>query len=201
MTSTHKRRGISKDCKCSQGKKYLDLYGGHAVALTGHCHPVVVKAVKEQLEKLIFYSNVVYSSVRAQASEAIINVAPKCMHKVFFCNSGAEANETAMKICRKYTGKKKIIAMKDGFHGRTTGALSATGLGNYRKQFTPVLEDYLFVEFGNIKSLENALQDDVGGIILEQLGLKIVASCTTYGWGSPFNIPLCMNFFRSHHHA
>ncbi len=153
----------------SEGKKYLDLYGGHAVALTGHCHPVVVDAVKEQLEKLIFYSNVVYSSIRARASEAIIDRAPGSMDKVFFCNSGAEANETALKICRRYTGKRKIIAMEDGFHGRTAGALSATGLGNYRKQFSPLLDEYLFVEFGNINALENALEDDVGGVILEPI--------------------------------
>jgi len=99
----------------SNGKKYLDLYGGHAVALTGHCHPAVVKAVKEQVDKLLFYSNVVYSSVRADASEALINAAPSGMGKVFFCNSGSEANETAMKIGRRYTGRKKIVAMKNGF--------------------------------------------------------------------------------------
>jgi acetylornithine/N-succinyldiaminopimelate aminotransferase len=151
----------------SQGKRYLDLYGGHAVAITGHCHPVIVKAVKEQIEKLIFYSNVVYSSVRAQASEAIISIAPQGMDKVFFCNSGAEANETAMKICRRFTGKSKIIAMEGGFHGRTAGALSATGLGDYRKQFSPLLEDYVFVEFGNIDALKDALDDDVAGVILE----------------------------------
>ncbi len=153
----------------STGKPYLDLYGGHAVALTGHCHPSVVKAVKEQLGKLIFYSNVVYSSVRARASEALIKVAPSGMDKVFFCNSGAEANETAMKISRKYAGKKKIIAMKDGFHGRTAGALSATGLGNYRKQFSPLLEDYIFVEFGNVEAFKNTLNDDVGSVILEPI--------------------------------
>lgn len=153
----------------STGKQYLDLYGGHAVALTGHCHPSVVKAVKEQLGKLIFYSNVVYSSVRARASEALIKVAPSGMDKVFFCNSGAEANETAMKISRKYAGKKKIIAMKDGFHGRTAGALSATGLGNYRKQFSPLLEDYIFVEFGNVDAFKNTLNDDVGSVILEPI--------------------------------
>jgi len=159
----------------SEGSRYLDLYGGHAVALTGHCHPDVVQAVKEQVEKLVFYSNVVYSSVRAQASEAIIRVAPSGMDKVFFCNSGAEANETAMKICRRFTGRTKIIAMEGGFHGRTVGALSATGLGDYRKQFTPLLKDYEFVEFGNIDALKQTLGDlisggvanEVAGIILE----------------------------------
>jgi predicted acetylornithine/succinylornithine family transaminase len=153
----------------SNGKKYLDLYGGHAVALTGHCHPSIVRALQEQGQKLIFYSNVVYSSVRAEASEAVIEVAPEGMNKVFFCNSGAEANETAMKIGRRFSGKTKIVAMKEGFHGRTAGALSATGLGNYRKQFKPLLEDYVFVEFGNIGGLKEALTDDVGSVILEPI--------------------------------
>ena len=153
----------------SDGNKYLDLYGGHAVALTGHCHPAVVKAVKEQADKLLFYSNVVYSSVRADASEALINAAPSGMGKVFFCNSGSEANETAMKIGRRYSGKKKIIAMKNGFHGRTIGSLSATGLGSYRKQFSPVIEDFVFVEFGNIVEFERSLTEDTGTVILEPL--------------------------------
>jgi acetylornithine/N-succinyldiaminopimelate aminotransferase len=160
-------KGVGMYVYDSNGKKYLDLYGGHAVALTGHCHPEVVKAVREQAEKLLFYSNVVYSSVRAAASEALINVSPRGMGKVFFCNSGSEANETAMKIGRKFSGRKKIIAMKNGFHGRTIGSLSATALGSYRKQFSPVIEDFVFVEFGNIEELERALTDETGSIILE----------------------------------
>jgi acetylornithine aminotransferase/acetylornithine/N-succinyldiaminopimelate aminotransferase len=153
----------------SRGSKYLDLYGGHAVALTGHCHPKVVGAVKEQAEKLIFYSNVVYSSVRAEASRAIVDVAPKNMDKVFFCNSGAESNETAMKIARRFTGKKTIVAMKHGFHGRTSGALAATGLGSYRSQFSPLIEDFRFIQFGDADALDSALGSDVAGIILEPI--------------------------------
>jgi acetylornithine/N-succinyldiaminopimelate aminotransferase len=101
----------------SEGKRYLDLYGGHAVSLVGHCHPEVVGALKDQLEKLVFYSNVVYSSTRALASEAIVSVAPSVMDRVFFCNSGAEANEAALKIARRFSRKKVVIAMEGGFHG------------------------------------------------------------------------------------
>jgi acetylornithine/N-succinyldiaminopimelate aminotransferase len=156
----------------SEGRRYLDLYGGHAVALTGHCHPDIVAAVQEQVARLVFYSNVVYSSIRAEASEAIISVAPRGMDKVFFCNSGAEANETAMKICRRYTGRGTIIAMEGGFHGRTAGALSATGLGDYRKQFSPLLPDYLFVRFGSIDAVKQAIASaggEVAGVILEPI--------------------------------
>jgi len=150
-------------------KKYLDLYGGHAVAITGHSHPHIVKAITEQVHKLIFYSNVVYLEIRAKASEAIINVAPTEINKVFFCNSGAEANETALKIARRFTGKQTVIAMKNSFHGRTIGALSATSLGNYRNQFAPVIDAFKFVEFGKISAIEEALSDDVAGIILEPI--------------------------------
>ena len=153
----------------TSGKKYLDLYGGHAVAITGHSHPHIVKAITEQANKLIFYSNVVYLEIRAKASEAIINVAPADINKVFFCNSGAEANETALKIARRFTGKQTIIAMKNSFHGRTIGALSATSLGNYRKQFSPIIEAFKFVEFGKISAIEEALTDDIAGIILEPI--------------------------------
>ncbi len=153
----------------TNNKKYLDLYGGHAVALIGHSHPRVVNAISEQAKRLIFYSNVVYLEIRAKASKAIINVAPSDMTKVFFCNSGTEANETAMKIARKFTGKQTIIAMKNSFHGRTIGSLSATSLGNYRKQFSPLIEAFKFVQFGNINEIESALDDDTAGVILEPI--------------------------------
>ncbi|MFW6138740.1 MAG: aspartate aminotransferase family protein [Spirochaetota bacterium] len=151
----------------SGGKEYLDLYGGHAVALTGHCHPKVVDAVETQARKLVFYSNVVYSGVRARASQALLDIAPQGMNKVFFCNSGAEANETAIKIARKHTGRRKIISMKNGFHGRTAGALSATDLGDYRSQFSPLVAGHAFVEFGNMEELEAEADKDTAGIILE----------------------------------
>jgi len=151
----------------TEGRRYLDLYGGHAVAIVGHCHPKVVSAVKKQAERLLFYSNAVYSSVRARASEKIVEIAPPGIDRVFFCNSGAEANETALKIARRFTGKTRVVAMKNGFHGRTIGALSATGLGSYRSDFSPVIEEFDFVEFGDIDELERAVTVDTAAVILE----------------------------------
>jgi len=151
------------------GKKYLDFYGGHAVALTGHCHPHVVKAIKKQVEKTIFYSTYLYSDIRAEALEKIVSVAPKNISKVFLCNSGTEANETAMKIARKFTGKKKIISMKNSFHGRTIGSLSATGIDHYRKQFKPLLSGYKFAKFGNIEDLNKVIDKETAGVILEPI--------------------------------
>ena len=80
----------------SKGEKYLDLYGGHAVCATGHSHPHVVKAIQEQAEKILFYSNIVYSEIRGRASEKLVSVAPSELSKAFFCNSGTEANENAI---------------------------------------------------------------------------------------------------------
>src|SRR2546423_3106345 len=88
----------------SDGERYLDLYGGHAVAGTGHCHPHVVKAIREQTDKLLFYSNLVYSETRARAAEKLGSIAPDPLTNVFFCNSGTEANENAMRIVRVGTG-------------------------------------------------------------------------------------------------
>src|SRR5438045_9541714 len=98
----------------SDGERYLDLYGGHAVAGTGHCHPHVVKAIKNQSDKLLFYSNLVYSEARAHAAEKLISIAPESLTKASFCNSGTEANENAMRMARMVTGREKIITFKIG---------------------------------------------------------------------------------------
>ncbi|MBI5389876.1 aminotransferase class III-fold pyridoxal phosphate-dependent enzyme [Candidatus Woesearchaeota archaeon] len=142
------------------GKKYLDFYAGHAVAVTGHCHPNIVKAVQAQAEKLMFYSNAVYNSTRAAAAESLIHFGPyeQGLTKVFFCNSGAEANETAIKIARKYTGKTTILACHHGFHGRTYGALSITGYEKYRI-FPPHLPGIAFVPFGDITALQEKIEE------------------------------------------
>src|SRR6266581_2001562 len=116
----------------SNGDRYLDLYGGHAVAGTGHCHPHVVKAIREQTEKLLFYSNLVYSEARAVAAKKLVSIAPSSLTKSFFCNSGTEANENAMRMARMAKGREQIVSFSGGFHGRTADAISATVVGKYR---------------------------------------------------------------------
>src|SRR2546422_10862559 len=98
----------------SNGERYLDLYGGHAVAGTGHCHPHVVKAIREQTEKLLFYSNLVYSGTRARAAEKLVSIAPDSLTRAFFCNSGTEANENAMRMARLSTGRDNIVTFIGG---------------------------------------------------------------------------------------
>src|SRR5580765_5407821 len=153
----------------SDGDRYLDLYGGHAVAGTGHCHPHVVKAICEQTEKILFYSNLVYSDVRARAAEKLVSIAPASLTKAFFCNSGTEANENAMRMARMATGRQNIITFSGGFHGRTADAISATFLGKYREIGKPNVPGHLKAEFGDLGSVRAVADDSVAAIMLEPI--------------------------------
>jgi acetylornithine aminotransferase/acetylornithine/N-succinyldiaminopimelate aminotransferase len=153
----------------SNGDRYLDLYGGHAVAGTGHCHPHVVQAIREQTEKLLFYSNLVYSEGRARAAEKLVSVAPDLLTKAFFCNSGTEANENAMRMARMSTGRENIVTFSGGFHGRTADAISATFLGKYREIGKPNVPGHLQAEFGDIDSVRTVADESVAAIMLEPI--------------------------------
>jgi acetylornithine aminotransferase/acetylornithine/N-succinyldiaminopimelate aminotransferase len=153
----------------SDGEKYLDLYGGHAVAGTGHCHPHLVQAIREQAEQLLFYSNLVYSSTRAHAAEKLVSLAPASLTKAFFCNSGTEANENAMRMARMATGREQVITFSGGFHGRTADAISATFLGKYRELGKPNVPGHLQAEFGDIESVRALADETVAAIMLEPI--------------------------------
>ncbi|MDX6695334.1 MAG: acetylornithine/N-succinyldiaminopimelate aminotransferase [Blastocatellia bacterium] len=151
------------------GERYLDLYGGHAVAGVGHCHPRVVAALQAQAGKLLFYSNLVYSDVRARAAEKLASLAPAPITKAFFCNSGTEANENAMRMARMATGREQIITFTGGFHGRTADAISATALGKYRELGRPNVPGHLFAEFGDIEQTAALADETVAAIMLEPI--------------------------------
>jgi acetylornithine/N-succinyldiaminopimelate aminotransferase len=153
----------------SNGEKYLDLYGGHAVAGTGHSHPHVVAAIREQAGKLLFYSNLVYSDARARAAERLVSVAPAELTKAFFCNSGTEANENAMRLARLTTGRENVITFSGGFHGRTADAISATFLGKYRELGKPNVPGHLAAEFGDLESVRALADETVAAIMLEPI--------------------------------
>ncbi len=153
----------------SDGEKYLDLYGGHAVAGTGHSHPHVVAAIQAQAEKLLFYSNLVYSEARARAAEKLVSIAPAGLTKAFFCNSGTEANENAMRMARMATKRENVITFSGGFHGRTADAISATFLGKYREIGRPNVPGHLEAEFGNIESVRALADEGVAAIMLEPI--------------------------------
>jgi acetylornithine aminotransferase/acetylornithine/N-succinyldiaminopimelate aminotransferase len=153
----------------SDGERYLDLYGGHAVVSTGHSHPKIAKAISDQASRLIFYSNLVYGDARARAAKKLVETAPEPLSKAFFVNSGTEANENAMKIARMLTGRKRIISFEGGFHGRTPGSVSATGLPKYRENVSPLLEGHVYAEFGSIDSVNELLDEDTAAILLEPI--------------------------------
>jgi acetylornithine aminotransferase/acetylornithine/N-succinyldiaminopimelate aminotransferase len=162
-------RGRGAWVETSEGERYLDLYGGHAVAGVGHCHPRVVAALKSQAESLLFYSNLVYSGVRARAAEKLAGCAPAPLAKVFFCNSGTEANENAMRMARMKTGRESVVTFTGGFHGRTADSISATFLGKYRELGRPVVPGHVCAEFGSIESVAEVADESVAAVMLEPI--------------------------------
>src|SRR5215213_3540192 len=160
-------RGRGCWVETSEGERFLDLYGGHAVCATGHCHPRVVEALREQSGRLLFYSNVVYSDVRADAAEKLVARAPGEITKAFFCNSGTEANENAMRMARMKTGRENVVTFTGGFHGRTADSISATFLGKYREIGRPNVPGHLCAEFGSIESVADVADETVAAVMLE----------------------------------
>ncbi|MET0753713.1 MAG: aminotransferase class III-fold pyridoxal phosphate-dependent enzyme [Pyrinomonadaceae bacterium] len=162
-------RGAGAWIWTSDGEKYLDLYGGHAVCATGHSHPRVVAALSAQAGKILFYSNLVYSEIRARAAEKLVAIAPESITKAFFCNSGTEANENAMRMARMATKREKIITFSGGFHGRTADSISATFLGKYREIGRPNVPHHICAEFGNIESVRQLADNETAAIMLEPI--------------------------------
>lgn len=163
-------RGAGSFVYDDRGHAYLDLYGGHAVASIGHSHPRWVEAMKRQIETLTFYSNAVYSVVRAEAAEELVHHSYASMEGVYFCNSGTEANETALKIARKATGRSHVIAMEGGFHGRTIGALSATGFPAMRNKFPENIDMFThFARFGDPGVFSSESPEKYAAILIEPI--------------------------------
>ncbi|UUV18204.1 acetylornithine/succinylornithine family transaminase [Fusobacteria bacterium ZRK30] len=136
--------------------EYLDLVSGIAVNSLGHCHPEIIKTIKKQSEKLLHISNLYHTTEQSELAKKLVGLSDH--NKVFFCNSGTEAVEAALKIARKYGkqkghGKGKILYMKDSFHGRTMGALSVTGQSKYQKEFKPLIGGTEECEFNNINNI------------------------------------------------
>lgn len=168
----------------ADGEAYLDFYGAHAVALTGHCHPHVVRAIQEQASRLLFYSSAAPSPEREAASRLLLAHAPYPESRVFHCCSGSEANEAAFKLARTATGRRTVVSFGDSFHGRTLAALSACGIASYRATAGPVtVEEHVQVPFGDLTALGRAVDGDTAAIIVEpvqSLGGVCVADPETY---------------------
>ncbi|MDZ7697102.1 MAG: acetylornithine transaminase [Deltaproteobacteria bacterium] len=156
-----------------QGKEYLDFVGGIAVCALGHASPVVTEALETQAKELVHVSNLYYT--RPQTELAALLVENAFADRVFFCNSGAEANEAAIKLARRYTGEKNgpgrhtLICMENSFHGRTMATLSATGQRKIQAGYDPLLEGFRFVPFSDLQALENAMDGSVCAVMLEPI--------------------------------
>jgi acetylornithine aminotransferase len=147
-------------------KKYLDLYGGHAVISIGHNHPHFVARLKNQLDKISFYSNSVKNSLQEELAEKLGKLSGYPDYELFLCNSGAEANENALKLASFVTGRKKVIAFSKAFHGRTSGAVAATDNPKIVAPFN-ANHEIEFFPFNDLKSIEEKIDSKVAAVIIE----------------------------------
>lgn len=153
----------------SDGREFIDCLGGYGMFCLGHRHPKVVEAVKGALDTIPMCGEILFNRPMADLAERLAEITPGNLQYSFFVNSGTEAVEGALKIARLATGRKKYIAAQNAFHGKTYGSLTATGRDLFRKPFEPLLQNFTHVEFGNIASLEVAMDTDTAAVILEPI--------------------------------
>lgn len=163
-------RGEGTRVRDVDGKEYLDFVGGLAVTALGHAHPAVTKAVAEQAERLVHVSNLYYTTPMIELARLLVEHSP--LDRVFFCNSGAEAVEAAIKLARRYGhdergGAHGVIAMEDGFHGRSLGALAATGTARYREPFAPMPPGFRHVPWNDLDALRAATDEGTVAVLME----------------------------------
>ncbi len=160
-------RGSGSKVWDADGKEYIDCVAGIAVCSTGHCHPEVIRAICEQAGRLIHCSNLYYVPGQAELARKLVSVCG--MHKAFFANSGAEANDGAIKLARIATGRKRFVAFTHGFHGRTLGSLSVTHKPAIREPFQPLEPACTFVEYGDSAGLQKAMDESVAAVFVEPI--------------------------------
>lgn len=167
------RKGRGVKVWSTDGKEYLDFVAGIAVNVLGHCHPKVVVAIQKQAQRLIHVSNLYYNEPQVKLAKLLVE--NSFADKVFFCNSGAEANEGAIKLARKYAKENlkadrfEIITAFNSFHGRTLATLTATGQERFQKGFEPLVPGFRYVEFNNLKDLESAINERTCAVMLEPI--------------------------------
>lgn len=165
-------RGLGSELWDAAGKRYLDLYAGIAVSTLGHAHPRLVRAISEQAAKLIHLSNYYYNEPNILLAAKLCELSK--MDRAFFCNSGTEAIEACLKLARRHffgmgqTERHRVIAFENSFHGRTLGALAATGQSKYREGFGP-LAGVTHVPYGDLERVRQAMGDDVAAILVEPI--------------------------------
>ncbi len=160
-------RASGCDIFTKDGRRILDLYGGHAVAALGYGHPRLVQAIQEQSNKLLFQSNSVALEIRARAAENLVRVAPRGLERVFFVNSGAEANENALRMACIFTGRKKVLAITQGFHGRTAAAAAVTWNSEKWYGFPSRPFEVDFIPRDDIAAAKAMIASDIAAVIFE----------------------------------
>ncbi|MDN5357552.1 MAG: acetylornithine/N-succinyldiaminopimelate aminotransferase [Candidatus Methanomethylophilaceae archaeon] len=154
----------------TEGKKYLDLVSGIAVNALGYAHPEWVKAVQDQVARMTHTSNLYYVKEQAELAQRISTITPGNLDRTLFVNSGAEANEGAMKLAVRYTGKHKVISALNGFHGRTAASLGATGQTKYQKTFEPLISDaFSYFDYGDAESVKSTISKDTAALLIEPI--------------------------------
>jgi len=153
----------------NQGQRYLDCLGGPGVFTMGHRHPRVTEAVKAQIDRIPLSSHLLLNPLTGELAERLAQIAPGDLQCTFFCNSGAEAVEGALKVARMHTGRPHFVAAEGAFHGKTFGALSASGREVYRKPFEPLLDGFTHVAFGDPDALAQAVDEHTAAVILEPI--------------------------------
>src|SRR5665647_2657752 len=157
----------------ADGKQYLDFVGGIAVCALGHCHDELQKVIQQQAATLWHISNLYWIEPQVRLAEKLINISG--LGKAFFCNSGAEANEAAIKLVRKYFYRKgeldrnQIIVFNESFHGRTLATLTATGQRKYQEGFAPLPDGFVYADYNDLMSVENLINDQTAAILIEPI--------------------------------
>jgi len=149
------------------GEEYIDCLGGYGIFSLGHRHPEVVRAVKDQLDRMPLHSQYLVNPITAEAGRRLAEVAPGSLRRTFFCNSGTEAVEGALKLARLHTRRQGFISAENSFHGKSMGSLSVTGRSVFREPFRPLLSDVTFVPFGDAAAIDTAIHRDTAAVILE----------------------------------
>lgn len=154
----------------TEGKEYLDLVAGIAVNALGYAHPDWVDAVQKQVARMVHVSNLYHVEEQARLAEKIASIAPGDLDRTLFVNSGAEANEGALKLAVRYTGRGRVMSALNGFHGRTAASLGATGQKKYQQSFEPLISDaFEYYEYGNPESVKGMIGKDVAAVIVEPI--------------------------------
>ena len=162
-------KGLGSHVWDTDNNEYIDCMGGYGVALVGHRNERVVNAIKSQIDKVITVHSSFYNKTREEFLQTLIGAAPSGLSQVHLNNSGAESVEAAIKFARKFTGKKKMVAMKGSYHGKSMGALSLTFNPKYREPFQPLVEKVSFSPYGDVNALRDVVDKDTAFVILEPI--------------------------------